>query len=90
MVALNIDTSLRRAVAKKGLSGVPENEREGITAPAAPSSAYLDYLLPIYAEHERDGKKKGEALKDDPDFRRFVESPAAVGSRDGAGNPFGG
>ena len=74
MVALNIDTSLRRAVAKKGLSGVPENEREGITAPAAPSSAYLDYLLPIYAEHERDGKKKGEALKDDPDFRRFVEA----------------
>ena len=74
MVALNIDTSLRRAVAAKGLSGVPENEREGITTPAAPSSAYLDYLLPIYAEHERDGKKKGDALKDDPDFRRFVEA----------------
>jgi uncharacterized iron-regulated protein len=74
MVALNIDTRLRRAVAAKGLSGVPENEREGITAPAAPSQSYLDYLLPIYAEHEREGKKKGEALKDDKDFRRFVEA----------------
>ena len=74
MVALNIDTRLRRAVSAKGLSGIPENEREGVTAPALPSAAYLDYLLPIYAEHERDGKKKGEAARDDPDFRRFVES----------------
>jgi len=74
MVALNIDTRLRRAVAAKGLAGVPENEREGVTAPAAPSTAYLDYLLPIYAEHERDGKKKGDALRDGPDFRRFVEA----------------
>ena len=74
MVALNIDTRLRRAVSAKGLSGVPESEREGVTAPAAPSAAYLDYLLPIYSEHERDGKKKSEAARDDPDFRRFVES----------------
>ncbi|SEK36853.1 ChaN family lipoprotein [Nitrosovibrio tenuis] len=74
MVALNIDTRLRRAVSAKGLGGIPENEREGVTAPAAPSTAYLDYLLPIYAEHERDGRKKGDAAKDDPDFRRFVES----------------
>jgi uncharacterized iron-regulated protein len=74
MVALNIDTRLRRAVSAKGLSGVPESEREGVTAPATPSSDYLDYLLPIYSEHERDGKKKGEAARDDPDFRRFVES----------------
>lgn len=74
IVALNIDTRLRRAVSAKGLSGVSENEREGVTAPAAPSTAYLDYLLPIYGEHERDGKKKGEGARDDPDFRRFVES----------------
>jgi uncharacterized iron-regulated protein len=74
MVALNIDTRLRRAVSAKGLIGIPESEREGVTAPAAPSTAYLDYLLPIYSEHERDGKKKGEAARDDPDFRRFVES----------------
>ncbi|MDQ3186074.1 MAG: ChaN family lipoprotein [Pseudomonadota bacterium] len=74
MVALNIDTRLRRAVSAKGFDGVPENEREGVMSPAAPSTAYLDYLLPIYDEHERSGKKKGEAgSRDDPDFRRFVE-----------------
>ncbi|MEO7320197.1 MAG: ChaN family lipoprotein [Nitrosospira sp.] len=74
MVALNIDSRLRRATSAKGFDGVPENEREGIMPPAAPSSAYLDYLLPFYGEHERSGKKKGEASRDDPDFRRFVES----------------
>lgn len=75
MVALNIDTRLRRSVATKGFAGVPENEREGVTAPAEPSNAYLDYLLPIYGEHDRAGKKKGGASagRDDPDFRRFVE-----------------
>jgi uncharacterized iron-regulated protein len=75
MVALNIDTRLRRSVATKGFAGVPENEREGVTAPAEPSNAYLDYLLPIYGEHDRAGKKKAGASagRDDPDFRRFVE-----------------
>ncbi|HJT50788.1 MAG TPA: ChaN family lipoprotein [Nitrosospira sp.] len=74
MVALNIDTRLRRSVAAKGFSDVPENEREGVTPPATASSAYLDYLLPIYGEHERHGrKKKGDARRDDPDFKRFVE-----------------
>ena len=75
MMALNIDTRLRRSVAAKGFAEVPENEREGVTAPAEPSNAYLDYLLPIYGEHDRAGKKKAGASagRDDPDFRRFVE-----------------
>lgn len=75
MVALNIDTRLRRSVATKGFAGVPENEREGVTAPAEPSNAYLDYLLPIYGEHDRAGRKKAGASagRNDPDFRRFVE-----------------
>ncbi len=74
MVTLNIDTRLRREISAKGFDGVPESEREGVTRPAAPSVAYLDYLLPIYREHEREGKKKPETSRDDPDFRRFVES----------------
>lgn len=73
MVALNIDSRLRRAVAAKGFGGVPENEREGVMPPAAPSEAYLGYLLPIYGEHERGGKKRANAGRDDPDFVRFVE-----------------
>ncbi|MBM3356466.1 MAG: PDZ domain-containing protein [Betaproteobacteria bacterium] len=74
MVALNIDDRLRREAAARGFDAVPEGEREGVTRPAAPSTAYLDYLLPVYREHEREGSKKPEAGRDDPDFRRFVES----------------
>ena len=74
MLALNIDTRLRREISAKGFDGVAESEREGVTRPAAPNIAYLDYLLPIYREHEREGKKKSETSRDDPDFRRFVES----------------
>jgi uncharacterized iron-regulated protein len=72
MVALNVDTRLRRSVAAKGFGAVPENEREGVLPPSAPSAAYLGYLLPIYGEHERAGKKKNPG-RDDPDFLRFVE-----------------
>lgn len=75
MVALNIDTRLRRAVSTGGFSGVPENEREGVLPPAAPSTAYLDYLLPIFGEHGHGGGgKKGGGGRNDPAFTRFVES----------------
>jgi uncharacterized iron-regulated protein len=73
MVALNIDTRLRRTVASKGFAAVAEKDREGVTPPAAPSAAYLGYLLPIYGEHDRGGKKRGDTQPDDPDFLRFVE-----------------
>ena len=69
MVALNIDTRLRRAVSTGGFSGVPENEREGVLPPAAPSTAYLDYLLPIFGEHgHAGGGKKGGGGRNDPAF----------------------
>ena len=74
MLALNIEARLMREAAAKGFDGIPESEREGVTRPAAPSTAYLDYLLPAYREHEREGKKRPDASRDDPDFRRFVES----------------
>lgn len=72
MRALNIETSLRHQVAEKGFYGVPVEEREGLTRPAEPSQAYVDYLLPIYKQHDRKGKKDGEITQDDPDFRRFI------------------
>lgn len=74
MFALNIEARLMREAAAKGFDGIPESEREGVTRPAAPSAAYLDYLLPVYREHEREGTKRPEASRDDADFRRFVES----------------
>ena len=72
MLALNIETRLRKSVAEKGFYGVPVEEREGLTRPAEPSQAYLDYLLPIYKQHDRKDRKKGEIGYDDPDFKRFI------------------
>lgn len=72
MRALNIETSLRRKVSEKGFYGVPVEDREGLTRPAEPSVEYLDFLLPIYKQHDREDKTKGEIDHDDPDFRRFI------------------
>lgn len=72
MRALNIETNLRRQVAEKGFYGIPVEEREGLTHPAEPSQAYVDYLLPIYKQHDRKDKQKGEIAQDDADFRRFI------------------
>ena len=72
MLALNIEPSLRHQVAEKGFYGVPVEEREGLTRPADPSQAYMDFLFPIYKQHDRKDMKKGEITQDDPDFRRFI------------------
>ncbi|MBX3617440.1 ChaN family lipoprotein [Nitrosomonas sp.] len=73
MLALNIETKLRRQVAEKGFYGVSLEEREGLTRPAEPSQAYLDYLMPIYKQHDRKNKPAGEISQHDPDFRRFID-----------------
>ena len=72
MQALNIETSLRRLVSEKGFDNVPKEDREGVTRPAEPSREYLDFLLPIYKQHDRKSKKEGEISYNDPDFRRFI------------------
>ena len=86
MVALNIDTRLRRTVASKGFAAVAEKEREGVTAPAAPSAAYLGYLLPIYGEHDRGGKKRGDTKPDDPGFSALRRKSATLGPGNGPGD----
>lgn len=74
MRALNIETSLRRQVSEKGFDSVPIKDREGVIRPARASDAYLDYLLPIYQQHDRKNKKGDKADRDDPDFHRFIAS----------------
>ncbi len=74
MVALNVDQKLTKEVTAKGFDAIPEERREGVTPAAAPSAAYVDFLLGVYREHEWDDKKKPEASPEDPEFRRFVES----------------
>ena len=70
MLALNVEPALAREVSQSGLDAVPPARREGVGRPAAPSDAYLDWLLTIYAEHGRAAKRD----RNDPEFRRFVES----------------
>jgi len=72
MVALNIDVHLRQEISLKGFDSISDDKLKGVTRPAVPSVAYLDYLMPIYKKHDRDNKDKGEISRDDLDFQRFV------------------
>jgi uncharacterized iron-regulated protein len=74
MVALNVDAALTREITQKGYDAVPPEKREGVGRPAPPTDAYLDWLLPVWAEHERPGGKPAKPDRNDPEFRRFVES----------------
>jgi uncharacterized iron-regulated protein len=74
MVALNVESGLTREITQKGYDAVAPEKREGVGRPAPPTDAYLDWLLPIWQSHERPGGKGAKAGRDDPDFRRFVES----------------
>ena len=74
MVALNVESGLTREITQKGYDAVPADKREGVGRPAPPTDAYLDWLVPIWAGHERPGGKPAKADRNDPEFRRFVES----------------
>ena len=77
MVAMNVELTLIRAVGAKGLASVPAETREGVSQPAAPTSAYIDDLLEIYGDHQPGAsphKEKKPVDRNDPAFRRFVES----------------
>lgn len=73
MVALNVERELIRQVGEKGFAAVPPEKREGVTRPAPPSAAYLDYLLPVYSEHLH-GRIDVKADRNSADFQRFVQS----------------
>lgn len=51
MVALNVDRDLIAAVREKGWDAVPEAQREGVSDPAPPSSAYRAQLEQVFQEH---------------------------------------
>lgn len=71
MVALNVNRELVRAVGAGGLAAVPTQKRENVSDPAPATPAYIDWLHPIYTAHDGKG---GKTLRDDVEFRRFVES----------------
>ena len=70
MVALNIDSRLRKEVSLKGFDILSEDRFKGVTRPAEPSKAYLEYLMLIYKKHDRNHKTK--IITEDLDFQRFV------------------
>ena len=55
MLALNVGRETVRAVSSRGLDSVPVEGREGVSLPAAPSAAYLEWIYDIYAGHRRPG-----------------------------------
>lgn len=72
MLALNIDSRLRKEISLKGFDSLLEDKLKGVTRPAEPSDAYLEYLMPIYKKHGRDSKDKDEISVYDSDFQHFV------------------
>ena len=72
MVALNIDSQLRKEISLNGFDSLTEDRFEGVTRPAEPSDAYLEYLMPIYKKHNRNAKNKDETSDDGLGFERFV------------------
>lgn len=74
MAALNVDKDFTRAVREEGFDALEPARREGVTRPAAPSQAYLDFLYPVFAEHERERFPDKKLDRKSIEFRRFAES----------------
>lgn len=84
MRALNVERKLVGAVSAQGWDAVPESAREGLSRPAPPSPAYVDFLHDMHREHQPVQTAAAEysaaaqngatALQSDPDFRNFVEA----------------
>jgi len=89
MLALNVDRELVARVGREGWESVPEDEREGLSTPAAASESYRRRLAEVFlakqqqmhaessvpSEHaaDVDGDAIAEVLTD-PGFRRFVQA----------------
>lgn len=74
LVAVNVERSLIRAVTERGLASVPAAERAGVGMPAAAQPAYEDMLFSTWRDHLPHGAAGAAPDRDDPGFRRFVES----------------
>ena len=72
MVALNIDSRLRKEVSLKGFDILSADKFKGVTRPAEPSDSYLEYLMRVYKKHDRNHKDKTKISTDNSDFLRFV------------------
>jgi uncharacterized iron-regulated protein len=78
MLAMNVEQALVRKVGQSGLTSMPVAERENVSEPAAPTSAYVDYLWDVFQKHpttNRDENKSPEKLtRNGSPFQSFVRS----------------
>ena len=74
LVAVNLDRGVMRAVAERGLAAVPPAERGGVGDPAPALPAYEQVLFDSWLHHLPPGEDRGSRGRDDPAFRRFLES----------------
>lgn len=72
MVALNVERDFVRTVGTKGLAAVPTEKREGVSAPAPASEAYLQRLFVSYSHHP--DKQEPAPTRTSPGFRNFAEA----------------
>ena len=72
MLALNVERSLVRAVGASGFDAIPEEKREGVSAPAPARASYVERLFEAYSAHPE--KKEPAPTRNDPAFLRFVEA----------------
>jgi uncharacterized iron-regulated protein len=73
MLALNVERRLAAAVREKGFDAIEPARREGVTKPAAPAQKYVDFLFPIFAEHEKERPGSTKPARDSVEFRHFLE-----------------
>ncbi|MBI2317155.1 MAG: ChaN family lipoprotein [Betaproteobacteria bacterium] len=71
MLALNVERDFVQSVRSREFEAIPAEKREGVSAAAPASEAYVDWLFRIWAEHLEKGRV---AARGDPDFRRFVDA----------------
>jgi uncharacterized iron-regulated protein len=71
MIALNVEREFVRTVGAKGLEAVPAEKREGVSAAAPATEAYIEQLFAVYSAHPEKGRT---ATRNDPEFRRFVDA----------------
>jgi len=68
LVAINVQKALMQMVRNVGWKNIPENHREGITAPATPSKDYIRQLVVSFRRHLAPSAKINKQS-----FSRFVE-----------------
>lgn len=75
MIALNVDRSVVRTASKKGVNAMSDEERQGISIPAAASTDYLELLANTFGGHSHgQDDSKDDDIKQNPQFLRFVDA----------------